>query len=188
MTDNVWQKSSAEEAYFNKLEAEKAEKRKKEDAERQKKARLAAVAGTKDDKLLEQLISIGIDADSFGALQLVPVVAVTWADGEIAGREKKIVMAAAKKQGLPTDGPACRLLSSWLERKPAKENLSAWTHHTRDRCKSLSTDDRKKMKDSLVALATEIAQSSGGLLGLGLGAVSDEEAVVIKAVESAFEP
>jgi len=60
---------------------------------------LARASNIEDPELLERLVDLGIDARSWTALSLVPLVEVAWADGTIDEKERTAILAAALALG-----------------------------------------------------------------------------------------
>jgi uncharacterized membrane protein (DUF2068 family) len=57
-------------------------------------------------------------------------------------------------------------------------------HYTQTLCKKLSAHERKALQAEVMADARSVAQVAGGILGYG--AISAEEAAMLKTLEEAF--
>ena len=60
------------------------------------KEALSEASGITNDSILENLFRLGIDAEMVAALQLVPLLEVVWAAGELDEKEKQAVLKAAR--------------------------------------------------------------------------------------------
>lgn len=123
----------------------------------------------RDDQLRGVLHGLGIDQDTIGALALLPLVQVAWADGRVQPAERGRILEAAEQRGL-VDRESRRLLDSWLRYRPSRRYLELGhralvelTHRARARGRALDGGGT----DGLVELCGEVAHSAGGVLGLG---------------------
>jgi hypothetical protein len=73
-----------------------------------------------------------------------------------------------------------------MTHRPPKNLLSAWVHYTRGLCESLTAEEKERFREKIIDRAMQIAQASGGFLGLG-NKVSKAEQTVIDTLKTAFE-
>jgi len=142
----------------------------KEQAQNNKEA-LSASSGITDDAVLEQLIALNIGSDTLAALALVPLVEVAWADGTMDDRERNAILQAAGDSGLSGDSAA--LLDGWLATQPNSEVLSGWKDYVSALTGTLDATARESLKQELLSRARTVAESAGGILGMGK--ISSEE-------------
>ena len=143
---------------------------------------LAAASPLKDAAALAQLHAVGVRAESAGALALAPLVAVAWADGAIAVREREAIREAALAEGL---SPAARaLLEVWLEAPPDPRLLAAWESDLAASVAGAPAERHHELRERLRARALAVARAAGGFLGIGR--VSNGESLVLARIERAF--
>jgi hypothetical protein len=125
-----------------------------------------------------------VDAEAVVALELVPLVAVAWADGTIDERERAAVLRAAREAGVSGDQPAHGLLETWLGHPPEGHLLETWGAYVRGLCAQMAPDERRTFRDQLLGHTRAVAEAAGGFLGLGK--VSAKEQAVLRELERAF--
>lgn len=179
-------KKALEESFFAKeharlLERMKAEKKRKTAVEE-----LADISGIDDEAVLVKLAALDIEADTWAAISLVPLVEVAWADGKIDEKERRAVLSAAEANGISPGSPSHDLLDSWLAHRPDARLLEVWGEYIVGLCANLGPGDKAAVKKNVVGRARAVAEAAGGFLGLG-SKVSTEEEVILTELEKAFE-
>ncbi len=177
-------KKALEESFFAKQNAALLERMR---AKREKQARaeeLARASEIRDPAVIDELVDLGLDAASWAALSLVPLVEVAWADGAIEPRERDAILAAAAEQGIAPGSPSRALLESWLGARPQAALFAAWGEYATGLAARLGSAERAALRREIVERARKVAQSAGGMLGLA--SVSDAEKRVIAALEKPF--
>ena len=176
-------RQSLEDEFFRKQNDRLKEALKaKQDRESAKQALQAA--GVRDDVLAEQLVDIGVAPQSVAALELVPLVLVAWADGEVQEKERKAILRAAHDAGVPEGGPGSQLLHQWLSTPPPATLEGTWTQYVRELCAQMTPEAKDKFGSELLGRTLEIAKSAGGFLGMGT--VSAAERDVVNRLTQAF--
>jgi hypothetical protein len=145
---------------------------------------LATASGISNQAILDALLNLGIRPEIIGALSVVPLAEVAWADGTLDAREKRAILDRAEKSGIAPGAIDHDLLRSWLDHKPEPKLLTAWTHLIQGMCEQLTDEQVTALRTGLVERARAIAKASGGLLGVG--SVSTAEEDMIRRLESAF--
>jgi uncharacterized tellurite resistance protein B-like protein len=156
-------------------------------AKREKQASIEALARAskiRDSEVLEKLVDLGLDAASWAALSLVPLVEVAWADGAVEARERDAILAAAAEQGIAPGSPSRALLESWLGARPEASLFATWGAYATELAAQLGADQRAALRAEIVERARVVAESAGGMLGFGR--ISDAEKRVIAALEKPF--
>jgi len=153
----------------------------KDDAET-RRATLSAASGISDDTVLDQLIALNITSDTLAALALVPLVEVAWADGDVDKREAKAILSAAADSGLSAEGAA--LLDGWLMFQPGSNILAAWKAYVSALTSNMDAVARDNLKQELLSRARAVAESAGGILGIGT--ISKEEESKLEELAEAF--
>jgi hypothetical protein len=178
-------RSALEAEFFRKQDAALIKRLREMDDAKQKKAAFSAASGITDDTVLDKLMALNVSADTITALSLVPLVAVAWADGEMDEKERTAVLAGAAEAGIRQQDISYPLLEQWLRNRPPAELLSTWQAYIGALSPSLSSEARNGLKQTLLTRARQVAEATGGFLGLGRK-VSDAEANVLRDLERAF--
>lgn len=174
-----------EDAFFIANDKHLIEKQRALKKMRETKASLAAVSGIHNEAVLEKLIELDIRPETLASLAVIPLIEVAWADGSVSKKEETAVLAAAASIGIKKGGVEYGLLEEWLKHKPPRKMMSAWIHYIQGLGERLTKQEKSALKAELLGAARAIAESSGGLLGVG--AMSKEEKDVIREMEKAFE-
>lgn len=164
-----------EEGFFAKVERERVERLRAEGERREARRSLARKSGL-DDESIDFLLDVGIRAEVLPAVDWIPLVEVAWSDGEVDVAEKGVLLAAAEEDRIDFDHPAHRLLRSWIEQRPGPGLFDAWELHVS--LAGRTPEQRQRVLDR----AGEVAQASGGLLGIGR--VSGAESEVLEMIEA----
>lgn len=179
-------RKALEEVFFQKESRKLLERLRAQREAAASRAALAGATGIDDTAILDPLLAQGVRAESATALALVPLLAVAWASGRIETMERESLLCTAAELGLSEDSPAGELLRHWLDERPPPLLLEAWEDYVRLLCTRLSAADRDRLASQLLDRARRIAESAGGVLGIG--AVSASEAAVLKDLALPFEP
>lgn len=173
-----------EESFFRQQNEALTKKLRQEQKNREMKHVLAELTGVSDDQLLDDLIEAGVSAESIAAMSLYPLVAVAWADGKVEKQERIAVLRAAHEQGIVEGSAAHRLLEDWLAQKPSAKLTKTWQEYVAALKKTLGKSAMKKLEASIMERAQDVAESAGGILGLG--ALSKQEKQALKDLKAAF--
>ena len=188
MSDEVLgdRRKALEESFFAKENARLLEKLKSEKSAGEAKEALAKISGIESDEMLDKLCALGIDAESWAAVSIAPMVEVAWADGKIDTAERKAVLAAAEANGLQNESSGIALLENWLDARPDKTLMEAWEALVVHLCEELNPTERDALKNQVMGRARDVANATGGFLGLGSKTSAVEEAVLVR-LEKAFQ-
>jgi hypothetical protein len=146
---------------------------------------LAKASGITNPAVLDRLLALGVHAETVAALSLVPLVEVAWADGKLDARERQTIVDHLPDAGITAGSPAQALVAAWLERRPERKLLDAWTHLVQAICEQFSPDEAARLQGDLLQRARKVAGASGGLMGIG-SKVSGAEAEMLQQLERAF--
>jgi hypothetical protein len=177
-------KKALEEAFFAKQNAALFERMR---AQREKKARveeLTRACEIRDPEVIEKLVELGLDAASWAALSLVPLVEVAWAHGAIEPRARKAILTAAAEEGIAAGSASGTLLESWLDARPPGALFAAWGEYATGIASQLARSERAALRREIVERARKVAHAAGGMLGLAR--IPDAEKQVIAALEKPF--
>jgi len=146
-----------------------------------KRKALSAVIKAKDPAIIEHLIELGIGPESVLAVGLVPLAAVSWADGRLDDKERKAILKATSERGVEPGTPTYAMLEAWLKEKPNKRLMDAWKKYARSIWEELTEHERVLMRESIVGKAREIAEAAGGFLGVL--SISPQEKALLEEFE-----
>jgi hypothetical protein len=147
-------------------------------------ASLEKVSGIKNEAILKKLIELNIRPEIVAAITLVPIIEVAWADGKLDEDEKKVILKISTGHfGAEHQIPDI-LIKEWLAQKPAPAMLDAWVHYINGLVEKMSSDEKSALKKSIMSQAREVAEASGGFLGLNK--ISAQEDKMLKQLEKAF--
>lgn len=128
----------------------------------QERADIASALSVDDHEIVERIHALGFNGDSARVFDLLPLVHVSWADGKVQGNERAAILAILEQRGIEPDSDASLLIESLLEQRPSEtflgESLAV--------LKAL-VGDRGDQGAGIVDLCAQVADASGGLLGLG---------------------
>lgn len=167
---------SHEDRYFQGLELE----RKRAAEATRKRAELARQAGIDDDEAIDAMIATEVTLDALPAIEWAPLVFVAWADGAVQPGERNTLLRIAEADGIPSDHPAHALLRRWLERRPNDGLLVAWQRYMEAVGRGEGGEAREIRAVRLRTRTREVAEASGGWMGLGT--VSRDEGNVLLEV------
>jgi hypothetical protein len=173
-----------ENEFFYRVDKDLLDRMRKSYADQAARRALAAASGFTDEALLDELVELKMAPETLGALSLVPLVLVAWADRTVDRKERMVVLQAAIDDGLARNGSAYRLLEFWLENEPPPELGQAWAHFIRAVLPSLTDETKCSFREEIMKQARRAAKASRP--GLGAKKISTEEARVLNELESTF--
>jgi len=150
----------------------------------EKRKALSAVVKAKDPAIIDHLLELGVGPESILAVGLVPLAAVSWADGRLDDKERKAILKAASERGVEPGSANYTMLEVWLKEKPGQHLMDAWKKYTRAIWEELTESERASMRESILGKAREIAEAAGGFLGLA--SITPKEKTVLEEMEKVF--
>lgn len=178
-------KQALEESFFARENARLLERLRARRSSSASKEALAQISGIENDDVLQKLCDLGVEADTWAAVSIAPLVEVAWADGKVEESERSAVLAAAEANEIPNGSPSYLLLEGWLKHRPDGRLLEVWGEFIVGLCSELEDAQRSAVRDQILGRARSIAQAAGGFLGLGRK-VSPEEEVILAELAKAF--
>ena len=163
-----------EEEYFQKQSKELAHKLHQRLVQQQ----IGESTGVSDDDLLGRMADLGFGPETLAVLPLVPLLYVAWADGTITDAERRTVTEVAQRRGVK--GEALGRLEALMKKRPDHRFFETTFEMIRK-----MKHARPGSLDDLPGLARQIAEASGGLLGLGI--VSGEEKEALERIAKELE-
>jgi len=146
---------------------------------------LKHLTGIQDESVIDTLVALHVNHDTLAAFGLYPLVEIAWADGVVDEREREAFLKAAAEHGLHVGTPGHEALREFLKTTPRAEARKAWFAWAAELSKRLDAQERRKVREGLVARARAVAEASGGFLGLG-ARISAGEQRVLDRIEQAF--
>jgi len=153
--------------------------------QQEKRQTMRLVLELENEEILDRIMELDLEPETFIAFGLVPLVEVAWADGEIQKHEREAILKAAIERGVDAESPTCRLLESWLTTKPGPELLETWKGYIEGLSGSLSEASLDELKQRVMGRARAVAAAAGGFLGLAT--ISKQEQAKLDELEWAFE-
>jgi len=170
--------SSNEEAYFRNKEAGLVERLRGVFEATRTKEELGKTSGITNDDVLERLVKLSVSGELLTVFRLYPLVEIAWADGAYDKAESAAAIAAAIKAGAPANGEAVKRLEVWLREGPTEDGRAAWKLFASELCKVLKPDELDTFRNDLLKHAREVAEASGGVLGVFFNVSSGEHRVL----------
>jgi len=122
-----------------------------------------------DDKtFLRDLDALGLDASSYRAILLLPLIEVAWADDAIQAPERDAILGYGEGNQLLADG-ARAVVEEWLTERPSRdffERGRAILVRLAHKPDGFGREIKPHQVDDIVEYCDIIAESAGGLLGM----------------------
>ncbi|MBW1880367.1 MAG: hypothetical protein JRJ84_18575 [Deltaproteobacteria bacterium] len=139
-----------------------------------------------DDQMRQELAFLGIEAESYGLVALLPLVRVAWADGSVQEAERRLITDIATKRGLLEEG-GIETLEGWLKEPPSAYYLKRARKvlgELVNRTSGPGSEVDLKTLDETIAFCEGVARSAGGLFGVG--SVKKDERLAIEEIVKAL--
>ncbi|MEE2679483.1 MAG: hypothetical protein VX546_12960 [Myxococcota bacterium] len=175
-----------EDEFFRRQSEDHRAKLREQETLGQRREALKHVAVITDDATIDRILDLGITAETWAAVSLVPLVEVAWANGQVEEQERRSVLAAAEANGVTPGSPSYALLDSWLAHRPDGRLMGTWAAYIAMLSAELSPAEKHALRDELMSRARHVAEAAGGFLGLG-NKVSAEEKVILEELGKAFD-
>lgn len=148
---------------------------------------LSEVSGVRNDKVLDDLIAVGVNAETFTAMMLLPLIRVAWADGTIQENEREAILQAAHQVNIEKGSANYKLLDDWLFDRPKDRLFETWNEYVRALCRELPPTSLEEIKQKTMERVHHIAEVSGGILGLAIGnCITKNEQLAMADIERSF--
>ena len=178
-------RKSLEEEFFHRESQRQLENLRQVRIKEQSREELSQASGIQNEVILDRLLELGITAQTVAALAVVPLVEVVWADGHLDEKEKQAFLQAAGQFGLSAGSVNYDLLESWLSKRPDRRLRQSWREYIQGLCEELKPEEREALKSDLLRRARDMAEASGGILGLG-SKISKAEMDTLEELADAF--
>jgi hypothetical protein len=174
-----------EDAFFKDRDRQLMEKMRSQLSSMEEKKKLAHVTGIVEDHVLASLVESGVNAETFAAVSLIPLVELAWCDGNVAPEEREAVLNAAAGQGIRSDSASYELLNNWLTERPDAKIIAAWKEYVGELARIMPPESLAPLKKNMLDRLNKVASSAGGFLGIST--ISKHEQDKIKEIASAWE-
>jgi hypothetical protein len=154
-------------------------------SERRTMAAILGVAET--DCTLTELQECGFDPCTVSLLELLPVVELAWADGEISARDRRILEGAAARRSA-IRGRACTQLSLWLSRRPPDAMFRLGRRALRELLHQSTHHDVEGLRSALLADCALVMPGTGGLLREEQAPSSEQQALLSELIQELTLP
>ncbi len=184
--DSLNQRRQAlEDAYFAGMDRKLLERMREHLSSEKSREELSQLLHIDDVATLDHLLAQNITARTLGALALVPLVEIAWADGHVHEEERQAILDSARKEGMNPDAPSYALLSAWLEKWPGPGLMQAWKEYIAALRKVLDEEAVEALRSIVIERVEHVARAAGGILGLG-NKISRAEKVVLDELKAVF--
>ena len=116
----------------------------------EKRFELMEVLGIHNDAVLEEFVRRGFTRRTAPAIEMVPVVFVAWASGEVTDDECAASISAIHDSELAEFPKTWSVVQTWLDVRPSQGLWDLWVNYMRCRLESMS-----RGSESWIASATE---------------------------------
>ncbi|QGQ25644.1 hypothetical protein F1728_24480 [Gimesia benthica] len=150
----------------------------------QEKARLSRVSTIQDDDLIEQMLSLGINAENMAALHKFPVAMSAWASGSVTSQEAQVAFQETYTCEISGRSSEVKLFISWLITKPPEKMWQIWENYVRMRIPVVGLRHTQTIGRSIYRLAEKVAMESGGFWGYAT--ICREEQEVLERIQKCY--
>ena len=129
-----------------------------------------------DARLLKELDALGLNANTYRAILLLPLVEVAWVDGEVQPSERNDILSYGEGNQLLANG-AHDVVEEWLTDRPTDDYFArgrAVLVRLANEAEGFASDIGPKEVDDIVEYCKVVADSAGGLFGRFFRSSSDE--------------
>ena len=166
--------ASAREATRTKLESAAAELQ-------SRRRDIAKGLVTDDLSIAERVEALGFNPETARVFDLLPVVHVAWADGEVQAEEREALMRVLEVRGVDPGSAGHLLMTSLIEKHPGE----AYIHESLAVIRELVAENKRRA-EALVDLCFVIAEAHGsGFFGLR-DPIDKSERKALEAVATAL--
>ena len=104
-----------EDLFFSRLDSNLIKQMRSDDDKKADVESLKEISGITDENVLQQLVELGVSDETYRAVQLIPLILVAWADGELDPNERRAVLQAAQGNSIAQGSASHSLLENWLQ-------------------------------------------------------------------------
>lgn len=145
--------------------------------------RLKCASGIQAPSILANAIDMGITADNFLAIHLLPIIRIAKADQKIGEKKKKFIYQVATKFGFSKDQASWELIEHWLESDYNPNLTLTWRDFVKVQKEMLSPIEYEELKRGILYKCRKVVKSSGLI---GIGPMTKKESEVFRDIEQSF--
>lgn len=145
---------------------------------------LLRVTGIEDRELIAQLASFGFDERTIPALDLLPLAEIAWASGEVSAKERMVATCCVVESELIGNPSAVEVFQTWLQQRPQEQLHRLWLHFTHQCTENMRPSLRLAVGRRLKHQATQVAEASGGYLGIG--SICEAEQQILDLIDEVY--
>lgn len=138
---------------------------------------LQKTTGIGDQAVLDELVELGLTAETILALSLFPLVYVAWSDNDVDAREASTILEAAESVCYGRDSAAYHLLETWLDDRPCDRVFGVWKEYIQAVFRSLTPVSMEALRRDVLSRSRAVASAAGGVLGLHRVSPPEERAL-----------
>jgi len=166
-----------EDAFFDKVDAQLLRNLRTELAAVEEANSMAHVSGILDEKVLRDLVRVGVTAESLLAMRFVSMVHVAWSDRRMSPEEQAAILKAAESENVLPNSPAYHLLRTWLQQPPDAAVFAAWKDYVQELARITPAESLTALRERTKSLCHKVAKAAGGVLGLGSISKAEQKAI-----------
>ena len=150
---------------------------------------LAEAAPIENSTILRKLQDLGYTCEMAMLIYLVPLVQVAWAGGTVVERERKIILAMARFNGIQEGSPADKKLVEMLDNRPSTEFFELTLQALSNLLDAIEPELRLIDAHDLLTLCTSVAEASNESTGFNVdeGNVCYEEQQTIDRISQGLK-
>ena len=173
-----------EDLFFSRLDSNLIKQIRSDDDKKADVESLKEASGISDENVLNQLVGFGVTKETYQAVQLIPLILVAWADGELDPNERRAVLQAAHGNSIQQGSASHSLLENWLQQNP-KDLDAAWFSFMEAYIPILPPEEKESLRTTVIDGSIAVAESAGGLMGTFF-TVCKEESELIDRFKALF--
>ena len=166
-----------EDAFYAEQDSKLLDKMRGELRALEARRQLAHVSGIAEEKVLQDLMDLGIRAEAVAAMGLIPMIEVAWSDGAVSDDERTQILRFADQNGIKAKTAGHALLEQWLKRRPASTFLKSWKGYVAELVKVMPKDSYAKVRALVLERCSAVAGASGGFLGMGKVSQAEQQKI-----------
>jgi len=150
---------------------------------------LGRALGIVDREILTVLKELGYTAETLPALHLVPLIEITWAEGQVTLAEQELVLKIARSNGMDESGYAYLNLLDWLYVRPSQDFFDKSLQALRASLPNMPSEKRELIKQNLASYCAQVREMSEEFISrLGFGSkITEKKQQVIDRITSELE-
>jgi hypothetical protein len=177
---------ASEDEYFARKDRELIETERRKAADAAELQRLGDALGLSDVELLSKLRAAGFGPSDVALVPVLPALEIAWSDGAVGKAEGELLKEQLRRysDGQQPSPEASAKLEDFLLRRPSDHLFEQARRAAQIAVSRADEGKRRELTTRMMADARAVAESGGGLLGLGT--VSTPERRALEALAAAL--